>query len=150
MFDEILSINSREKKETTDTIWMVSEKLYLKAEKLIEFAQGSKYAPENLKQRLKNYCEQKVIEKLKNQMINIDNFFTTLIESIKFIRKIRCFNEFQKIDKNNVGWIDIQQLNNFFKDSKKKNNIKTKLNPKDKIEFETFYKIFNEYNELKS
>ena len=150
MFDEILSINSREKKETTDTIWMVSEKLYLKAEKLIEFAQGSKYAPENLKQRLKNYCEQKVMEKLKNQMINIDNFFTTLIESIKFIRKIRCFNEFQKIDKNNVGWIDIQQLNNFFKDSKKKNNIKTKLNPKDKIEFETFYKIFNEYNELKS
>ena len=150
MFEEILSINSHEKKEATDTVWMVSEKLYLKAEKLIEYAQNSKYAPENLKIRLKNYCEQKVIEKMKKQMINVDNFFTTLIESIKFIRKIRCFNEFKKIDKNNVGWINIKQLNSFFNDSKKKYNIKTKLNPNDKIEFETFYKIFNEYNELKS
>ena len=55
MFEEILSINSHEKKEATDTVWMVSEKLYLKAEKLIEYAQNSKYAPENLKIRLKNY-----------------------------------------------------------------------------------------------
>ena len=83
-------------------------------------------------------------------MINVDNFFTTLIESIKFIRKIRCFNEFTKIDKNNVGWINIKQLNTFFNDSKKKYNIKTKLNPNDKIEFETFYRIFNEYNGFKN
>ena len=99
---------------------------------------------------LKNYCEQKVIEKMKKQMINVDNFFTTLIESIKFIRKIRCFNEFTKIDKNNVGWINIKQLNTFFNENKKKYNIKTKLNPNDKIEFETFYRIFNEYNGFKN
>ena len=150
MFEEILSINSHEKKEATDTIWMVSEKLYLKAEKLIEYALNSKFAPENLKIRLKNYCEQKVIEKMKKQMINVDNFFTTLIESIKFIRKIRCFNEFKKIDNNNIGWISIKQLNNFFKDPTKKYNIKTTLKPNDKIEFETFYRIFNEYNGFKN
>ena len=81
---------------------MVSEKLYLKAEKLIEYAENSKYASENLKIRLKNYCEQKVIKKIKKQMINVDNFFITLIESIKFIRKVRCLNEFQKLDKDNL------------------------------------------------
>ena len=35
---------------------MVSEKLYIKAEKLIEFTQNCNYSPENLKVRLKNYC----------------------------------------------------------------------------------------------
>lgn len=147
MFDEILSIHSNDKNINTPySIGMVSDKLYLKAEKLIEFAQNSKYSPENLKMRLKNYCEQKVIEKIKKQMINIDKFFITLIESIKFIRKIRCFNDFKKIDKWNMGWLSVKQVNNYYIDPIKKHNIKTKLSPNDKIEFETFYKLYNEYN----
>ena len=149
MFEEILSLNLREKNNTENNFDMVSEKLYLKAEKLIEYAQNSKYSPENLKIRLKKYCEQKVIDKIKKQMINIDNFFFTLIESIKFIRKTRCLNEFTKMDKNNMGWLSVKQVNNYFLDPIKKHNIKTKLNPYDKIEFETFYKIFNEYNGIK-
>ena len=150
MFKEILSMNSHDKKETTDAHWMVSEKLYMKAEKLIEYAENSKFSPENLKKRLKHYCEQKVIEKLKKQMIDVDNFFTTIIESIKFIRKTRCESEFKNLDKNNVGWIDVQQMNNFFIDPMKKHNIKTKFNRNDKIQFETFYKIFLEYNGIKN
>ena len=156
MFHEILSLNSREKEERTDvfvsvktTYDMVSEKLYLKAEKIIEYAQHSKYAPENLKTRLKKYSEQKIIDKIKKQMINVDNFFFTLIESIKFIRKTRCLNEFTKMDKNNMGWLSAKQINNYFIDPIKRHNIKTKINPYDKIEFETFYKIFNEYNGIK-
>ena len=89
MFEEILSLNSKNKKNILEgNIDMVSEKLYMKAEKFIEITQKSKFAPENLKIRLKLYCEQKVIESLKKQMINVDNFFTTLIESIKFIRNL--------------------------------------------------------------
>lgn len=150
MFEEISKNNSYDKNQKEEAIEMVSEKLYLKAEKLIEYALNSKYSPENLKKRLKNYCEQKVMEKMKKQMIDIDDFFTTLIEAIKFIRKKRCLNEFQKLDKNNLGWIDIRQLNNYFIDPMKRHNIKTKLNPDAKIEFETFYKIFSEYNGIKN
>ena len=149
MLEEISKMNSYEKNKKEDIVEMVSEKLYLKAEKLIEYALHSKYSPENLKKRLKNYCEQKVMEKMKKQMIDIDNFFTTIIESIKFMRKVRCLNEFKKLDKNNLGWIDLQQMNNFFIDPMKKHNIKTIVNQNDKIEFETFYKIFNEYNGIK-
>ena len=150
MFREISKVNDYEKSKDPDTVEMVSEKLYLKAEKLIEHALNSKFAPENLKKRLKNYCEQKVMEKMKKQMIDVDNFFFTLIESISFMRKLRCLNEFQKLDKNNLGWVDIQQINNFFIDPIKKHNIRTKLNPEDKVEFETFLKIFNEYNGIKN
>ena len=150
MFEEIISTNKRENNNTETNFDMVSEKLYLKAEKLIEYAQNSRFSPENLKIRLKKYCEQKVIDKIKKQMINVDNFFFTLIESIKFIRKTRCLNEFTKMDKNNMGWLSVRQVNNYFIDPIKKHNIKTKLNPNDKIEFETFYKIFNEYNGIKN
>ena len=154
MFHEILSLNSREKEDTIISVKtnydMVSEKLYLKAEKIIEYAQNSIYAPENLKLRLKKYSEQKIIDKIKKQMINVDNFFFTLIESIKFIRKTRCLNEFTKMDKNNKGWLSAKQVNNYFIDPIKRHNIKTVINPYDKIEFETFYKIFNEYNGIKN
>ena len=150
MFEEILSQNDKVKKINNDVNTdMVSEKLYMKAEKLIEFAQNSKYSPENLKIRLKKYCDQKVIEKIKKQMINVDNFFITLIESIKFIRKIRCFNEFKRMDKWNLGWLNAKQINNYFIDPIKKHNIKTIIKPNDKIEFETFYKLSNEYNGIK-
>ena len=150
MFKEILSQNTKVKKINNDmNIDMVSEKLYMKAEKLIEFAQNSKYSPENLKLRLKKYCDQKVIEKIKKQMINVDNFFITLIESIKFIRKIRCLNDFKRMDKWNMGWVSANQINNYFIDPIKKHNIKTVIRPNDRIEFETFYKLSNEYNGIK-
>ena len=151
MFEEILSLYDKENNHNTETKYdMVSDKLYLQAEKLIEFTQNSKYAPERLKIRLKKYCEQKVIDKIKKQMINIDNFFYSLIESIKFIRKTRCLNEFTKMDKDNMGWLSVRQINNYFLDPIKKHNIQTKLHPKDKIEFEKFYKIYNEYNGIKN
>ena len=150
MFEEFLSTNAKDKINFESNFDMVSEKLYLKAEKLIEFAQNSKFSPQNLKIRLKKYCEQKVVDKIKKQMINVDNFFFTIIESIKFIRKTRCLNEFTKMDKNNMGWLSVKQVNSYFLDPIKRHNIKTKLNPNDKIEFETFYKIFNEYNGIKN
>jgi serine/threonine protein kinase len=151
MFEEILTLNSKnnQKNNTEGNMDMVSEKLYMKAEKLIEFTLNSKISPEKLKIRLKNYCKQKVIEKIKNQMINIDNFFITLIESIKFIRRTRCLNEFTKMDKYNLGWLSVKQIDNYFIDPIKKHNIKTKLKPNEKIEFETFYKLYNEYNGIK-
>ena len=151
MFEEILSLNKMDKRMSSEiNIGMVSGKLYLKAEKLIEIAQNSKFSPENLKIRLKKYSEQKVIQKIQKQMINVDNFFITLIESIKFIRKTRCLNEFTKLDKNNLGWISVKQINNYFIDPIKRHNIKSKLNENEKIEFETFYKLFNEYNGIKN
>ena len=151
MFEEILTLNlkNKEKNNAEGNMDMVSEKLYMKAEKLIEFTQNSKISPENLKIRLKNYCKQKVIDKIKNQMINIDNFFVTLIESIKFIRRTRCLNEFTKMDKYNMGWLSAKQIDSYFIDPIKKHNIKTKIKPKEKIEFETFYKLYNEYNGIK-
>ena len=152
MFEEILSLNNNnESNHNRETNYdMVSDKIYLQAEKLIEFTQNSKFAPERLKIRLKKYCEQKVIDKIKKQMINIDNFFYSLIESIKFIRKTRCLNEFTKMDKDNMGWLSVRQINNYFLDPIKKHNIQTKLYRNDKIEFETFYKIYNEYNGIKN
>ena len=149
MFEEIISTNKNKKLNAEINNDMVSEKLYMKAEKLIEFAQNSKFSPENLKLRLKKYCDQKVIDKIKKQMINVDNFFITLIESLKFIRKIRCLNDFKKMDKSNLGWLNVKQINNYFIDPIKKHNIKTKLNPNDRIEFEKFYKLSNEYNGIK-
>lgn len=149
MFEEILSTNKNKKLNDQINNDMVSEKLYMKAEKLIEFVQNSKFSPDNLKIRLKKYCDQKVIDKIKKQMINVDNFFITLIESLKFIRKIRCLNDFKKMDKSNMGWISVKQINNYFIDPIKKHNIKTKLNPNDRIEFEKFYKLSNEYNGIK-
>ena len=152
MFEEILSLNSENNNNNNPekNIDIFGEKLYMKAEKLIEITQNSKFSPENLKVRLKKYCEQKVIEQFKKQMINVDNFFFTLIESIKFIRKTRCLNEFTKMDKNNLGWLSVNQINHYFIDPIKKHNIKTPLKPNDKIEFETFYKLFNEYNGIKN
>ena len=149
MFKEISKVNDYEKNKDPNILEMVSEKLYMKVEKLIEYTINSKYAPENLKKRLKNYCEQKVIEKMKKQMIDVDNFFATVIEGIKNMRKTRIQNEFEKLDKNNFGWIDKEQLKNFFIDPMKRHNIKTKLDRDDKIDFDTFYKIFNEYNGIK-
>ena len=149
MFKEISKVNDYEKNKDPNILEMVSEKLYMKVEKLIEYTINSKYAPENLKKRLKNYCEQKVIEKMKKQMIDVDNFFATVIEGIKNMRKTRIQNEFEKLDKNNFGWIDKDQLKNFFIDPMKRHNIKTKLDRDDKIDFDTFYKIFNEYNGIK-
>ena len=68
------TINDKVKKINNDVNTdMVSEKLYMKAEKLIEFAQNSKYSPENLKIRLKKYCDQKVIEKIKKDADNLRN-----------------------------------------------------------------------------
>ena len=153
MFEEILQNKSKDKTENTETSYgMACEKLYMKAEELIEHVQNSNIPPENLKIRLKKYCERdkKITDKIKKQMINIDNFFITLIESIKFIRKTRCLNEFTKMDKNNMGWLSVKQVNNYFIDPIKRHNIKTKMNPNDKIEFEMFYKIFNEYNGIKN
>jgi serine/threonine protein kinase len=149
MFEEIISTNKNKKLTAEINNDMVSEKLYMKAEKLIEFAQNCEFSPENLKIRLKKYCDQKVIDKIKKQMINVDNFFITLIESLKFIRKIRCLNDFKKMDKSNMGWLSVKQINNYFIDPIKKHNIKTKLNPNERIEFEKFYKLTNEYNGIK-
>ena len=150
MFKEVLSKNSKDNTNNCElNMGMVSEKLYMKAEKLIEFVLTSQFSPKNLKIRLKKYCDQKVIEKIKKQMINVNNFFTTLIESIKFIRKIRCLNEFKRLDKWDMGWLSLKQLNNYFIDPIKKHNIKTVINPNDKIEFETFFRISNEYNGIK-
>ena len=151
LFEEIKIESSKNKNNNSEgNMDMVSEKLYMKAEKLIEFTQDCTYSPEKLKVRLKNYCKQKVIDKIKKQMINVDNFFVTLIESIIFIRKTRCLNEFTKMDKNDLGWLSVKQIDNYFIDPIKKHNIKTELKPNDKIEFETFYKLFNEYNGIKN
>ena len=48
-----------------------------------------------------------------------------------------------------MGWLSLKQLNNYFIDPIKKHNIKTVINPNDKIEFEAFYRISNEYNGIK-
>ena len=151
MFEEILEKNKKLDIMPSDTNFgIASEKLYMKAEKLIEFGEKSNNSSEKLKNRLKRYSEQKVMEKMKKQMINVNRFFVTLIESIKFIRKARCLNEFRKLDKYNLGWINYAQLNRYFADPIKKHNIKTHLNKNDKIQFETFFKISNEYDGVKS
>ena len=49
-----------------------------------------------------------------------------------------------------MGWLSVKQINNYFIDPIKKHNIKTQLKPNDKIEFETFYKIYKEYNGIKN
>ena len=153
MFQEILDSNQKSD-GTTDinltNFGFASEKLYMKAEKLIEFGEKSKNSSEKLKTRLRRYSEQKVMEKMKKQMINVNRFFITLIESIKFIRKTRCLNEFKKLDKYNLGWISPSQINRYFVDPIKKHNIKTHFNKNDKIEFETFLKVCNEYDGIKS
>ena len=87
---------------------------------------------------------------MEKQIIKINEFFTSIIESIKILRKRRFEFEFKKLDKNNVGWITVQQMYNYFIDPMKRHNIKTKINPDDKIDFEKLYKIFLEYERIKN
>ena len=150
MFKEILSMNKTENSKYFDEISMNRFEIYMEAGKLIEFTQNFKHSPENLKKRLKNLCEQKVVKTMEKQIIKINEFFTSIIESIKILRKRRFEFEFKKLDKNNVGWITVQQMYNYFIDPMKRHNIKTKINPDDKIDFEKLYKIFLEYERIKN
>ncbi len=151
MYKEIIAMSSdnNNSKISESNFGIISDKLYMKVEKLIEYCNHSNYCSDDLKQRLKKYTDQKVIGKIRKQMINIHRFFITTIESIKFIRKLRVLNEFQKIDKENYGWISESQLEDYFIDPIKRNNIKTKIEKNQRIEFETFYKISNEYDGIK-
>ena len=81
-------------------------------------------------------------------MINCVTFFFTAIESKKFIRKQRALNDFKQFDKKNLGFIRPQQLDLIFKDNNKRKNIKTDYNKKPRIQFEEFYKIYNEYENV--
>ena len=56
----------------------------------------------NYIEKLKNLCEQKVVKTMEKQIIKINEFFTSIIESIKILRKRRFEFEFKKLDKNNV------------------------------------------------
>ena len=71
MFKEILSMNKTENSKYFDEISMNRFEIYMEAGKLIEFTQNFKHSPENLKKRLKNLCEQKVVKTMEKQIIKI-------------------------------------------------------------------------------
>ena len=140
MYDSLTSNN--------DDVEQLTGKKYLKARNLIDFAKKSKSDKNDFIGELDKFIENKGEEKINKKMINCHTFFFTAIESKKFIRKQRVLNEFKQFDKKNLGFINSNQVDLILKDPVKRKNIKSNYKNKKRIQFEEFYKIFNEYENV--
>ena len=140
MYDSLTSNN--------DDVEQLTGKKYLKARNLIDFAKKSKSDKNDFIGELDKFIENKGQEKINKKMINCHTFFFTAIESKKFIRKQRVLNEFKQFDKKNLGFINSNQVDLILKDPVKRKNIKSNYKNKKRIQFEEFYKIFNEYENV--
>ena len=140
MYDNLTSNN--------EDVEQLTGKKYLKAGNLIDFAKKSKSDKNDFIGELDKFIENKGEEKINKKMINCHTFFFTAIESKKFIRKQRALNDFKQFDKKNLGFIHSNQVDLIFKDPVKRKNIKSNYKNKKRIQFEEFYKIFNEYENV--
>ena len=140
MYDNLTSNN--------EDVEQLTGKKYLKAGNLIDFAKKSKSDKIEFIGELDKFIENKGQEKINKKMINCHTFFFTAIESKKFIRKQRALNDFKQFDKKNLGFIHSNQVDLIFKDPVKRKNIKSNYKNKKRIQFEEFYKIFNEYENV--
>ncbi len=141
MYDNLINNNEKDIEQLTG-------KKYLKAGDLIDYAKKNKSDKEQFISELDKFIEGKGEEKINKKMINCLTFFFTAIESKKFIRKQRALNDFKQFDKKNLGFIGPEQLDLIFKDNNKRKNIKIDYKNKKRIQFEEFYKIYNEYDKV--
>ena len=141
MYDNLINNNEKDIEQLTG-------KKYLKAGDLIDYAKKNKSDKKQFISELDKFIEGKGEEKINKKMINCLTFFFTAIESKKFIRKQRALNDFKQFDKKNLGFIGPEQLDLFFKDNNKRKNIKIDYKNKKRIQFEEFYKIYNEYDKV--
>ena len=140
MYDNLTSNN--------DDVEQLTGQKYLKTGNLIDFVKKCKSDKNEFIGELDKFIQNKGQEKINKKMINCHTFFFTAIESKKFIRKQRALNDFKQFDKQNLGFINSNQVDFIFKDPLKRKNIKSNYKNKKRIQFEEFYQIFNEYEDV--
>lgn len=128
---------------------MLVGKKYFKAEIIINYALNQSFTSESLKEKLNDFKQRNGEEKIKKQMINTTRFFYTAIECKKFIQKQRVWHEFKQLDKVGRDYLTKAQVNSYFTNKEKRKYVSPELFNKQMIEFEDFYKMWNEYNEIK-
>ncbi len=130
-------------------IGMLNGKKYMILEKIINFTQNCNFVSDEFKDELNKFKENEGIDKIRKQMVNCNKFFATVIESKKFIQKQRILNEFKKYDKKNLGYLNYNQMQRIFNNENKIKNIQTHYSHNCEVQFEQFYKIWNEYEGIK-
>ena len=142
-------INKNNEEDYNNEIGMLNGRRYMKLEKIINLTQNQSFVSEEFKDELTKFKENAGEDKIRKQMVNSNKFFATVIESMKFIQKQRILNEFKKYDKKNLGYLKYHQMQQIFIDPNKYKNIQHLYNKNSKIQFEEFYKIWNEYEGIK-
>ena len=113
---------------------------------LISETLKKKYIEKEFIEKVKKFIEEKGEENIKNQLVDVTKFFYVIIESKKFIQKLRIEYEFKKLDKTNKGYLSMEEFNNKFNDINKLNNIPNIQ--KEKWEFESFYRFYIKYEKI--
>ena len=142
-------INKNDEEDYNNESGMLNGRKYMKLEKIINFTQNQNFVSEEFKEELNKFKENEGEDKIRKQMVNSNKFFATVIESIKFIQKQRILNEFKKYDNKNLGYLNYYQMQHIFKAPNKYKNIQNLYNENSKVQFEQFYKIWNEYEGIK-
>ena len=128
---------------------MLVGKTYLRAEKIMNFILTQDYINEELKAKIRQYQQTRGEEKLQKNMINEAKLFVTAIEGKKFIQKQRVWHEFQKQDKGSRGYVTKKEIDLFFKDPVKKKRLPM-IREGEKFDFEKFYRLWCDYENLKA
>ena len=142
-------INKNDEEDYNNESGMLNGRKYMKLEKIINFTQNQNFVSEEFKEELNKFKENEGEDKIRKQMVNSNKFFATVIESIKFIQKQRILNEFKKHDNKNLGYLNSYQIQHIFKDPNKYKKIQNLYDENSKVQFEQFYKIWNEYEGIK-
>ena len=121
-------------------------RIYVNMDYLISETLKKKYIEKEFIEKVNKFIEEKGEENIKNQLVDVTKFFYVIIESKKFIQKLRIEYEFKKLDKTNKGYLSMEEFNNKFNDINKLNNIPNIQ--KEKWEFESFYRFYIKYEKI--
>ena len=122
---------------------MLAGRFYLPILELIDTTLNRNYLSDEFKNQLKDLVN-KNKKKLENLLINVNKMFITAINARKFIYKQKVLNDFKNYDLKNKGYLTYEQIKCIFNAPEKKYLIQN-YKQNDKIEFEEFYHLYNNY-----
>ncbi len=122
-------------------------RIYANMDYLISETLNKKYIEKEFIEKVNNFLKERKEESIKNQLVDVTKFFHVLIESKKFIQKKNIYNEFKKLDVTNKGYLTLEEFNNKFIDINKLNN--TPIKQKEKWDFESFYRYYIKYENIR-
>jgi len=122
---------------------MLAGRFYLPILDLINTTLNRNYLSDEFKNQLKDLVN-KNKKKLENLLMNVNKMFITAINARKFIYKQKVLNDFKNYDLKNNGYLTYEQIKCIFNAPEKKNLIQN-YQQNDKIEFEEFYHLYNNY-----